>query len=313
MSIVFVENTPPAPPPEIATPWMGLGHTLTGTNGDTTDLSDVESGIVLYHAAISGVGMPKYEVYRSSGPALAGSRYRGTRVLERPVEFALLVHSDDSTEGFLETDRRVWDLIGDPSQPVVWRVALPDGTWRELTMRYADVDDAFERDPLYDGWVLYQLQFTADDPYWYGPAIELPFISSPPQDFFVSTGSTTNLFYISQALTTSNVEVHNPGDVDAHVTWTAIGPLSNLDFVLQSDGMTDGELGLPDVIGGDTLVVDTDPRVATAWLDGVDITEQVDPYDPRAIPAGGTQKLIVALTGTGTLIASIRPRYRRAW
>lgn len=311
MSVVFADTSTPSD--GTFSPWMGLGHTLIGSNGDEVDLSDVDAGIFLYEADLVGVGMPAYEVYRSGGPALAGSRYRGARALARPVEMAILVHSDDDTAGFLETDRRVWDLIGDPSTPLVWRVQTPDGDCRELTMRYENVDDAFTRDPLYDGWVLYQLQFVADDPYWYGPEIPLTFISSPPQDFFVSTGPTTNLFYISQALTTADVQVANPGDVDAHVVWTAIGPLSNLDFVLSADDMTDGTIGLPDVIDGTELVLDTDPRVATAWLDGVDVTEQIDPYDPRPVPAHGTQTLSVALTGTGTLVATIRPRYRRAW
>jgi hypothetical protein len=293
--------------------WMGLSHTLTGANGDSIDLSDMEDGIVLYDADVTGLGMPKYETYRSTGPALAGAKYRGTRVMERPIALSILVNNDEDTDGFMVTDRRLWDLIGDPTQPVTWRVGTPDGSYRELRMRYADSDDSFSRDPLYDGWVLYQVEFIADDPYWYGPDIELTFISSPPQNFFVSSGSTSNLFYISQALTTSDVYVDNPGDVDAHVIWEAIGPLSNLDFVLTAPDMTDGSLGLPDVLTGSTLVVDTDPRVATAWLDGVDITEQVDPYDPRAVPAKGQQSLSVALSGTGTLIARIRPRYRRAW
>lgn len=312
MSVVFAEDGG-STTPEVVSPWLGLGHTLIGSNGDEIDLSDPESGIMLYNADVEGLGMPKYETYRSTGPALAGSRYRGTRALARPVSLSILVLSDDSTEGFLATDRRVWELIGDPSLPMVWRVQTPDGDCRELRMRYADVGDSFTRDPLFDGWVLYQVEFIADDPYWYGSQIDLTFISSPPQDFFVSTGSTENLFYISQALTTADVEVENPGDVDAHVTWTAIGPLSNLDFVLSAPDMTDGAIGLPDVADGATLVVNTDPRVATAWLDGVDITEQVDPYDPRPVPAKGTQQLSVALTGSGTLVASIRPRYRRAW
>lgn len=314
MSIVFADGVRP-PPPKSISPWRGLTHTLTGSNGDTVELSDIETGLILYHADVAGMGMPKYEVYRSAGPALAGTRYRGARALERPVDLAILVHNDDSTEGFLETDRRVWDLIGDPTLPVVWRVQEPNGDYRELTMRFADVDDAFMRDPLYDGWTLYQISFVADDPYWYGKPISRSWTATESQDFFIAAPAPGEMFYISRALTTSSVVIENPGDVDAWVTWTAVGPLSNLDFTLIAEGMSNGSLGLPDVIDGNTLVTDTDPRVATARLDGVDVTSTVDPWDPRPVPRKGSQTLevSVAIAGAGTLTATIRPRYTRAW
>jgi hypothetical protein len=319
MSLVFAAG-PPAPPPPAISPWRGLTHTLTGSNGDSVELSDVDTGIVLYYADVSGLHMPKYEVYRSGGPAVAGSRYRGTRALERPVDLTILVVDDESTEGFLDTDRRVWDLIGDPSLPVVWRVQTPDGDARELTMRYADSDDAFARDPLFDGWVAYQISFIADDPYWYGPAVTKTWDAAEAQDFFIAAPAPGDLFYISKALTTDTVIIENTGDVDAWVTWTADGELSNLDFTMIAEGMTNGALGLPDVADGDTLVTNTDPRVATATLtsppaDPTDITGQVDPWDPRPVPRHGTQTLqvAVAIAGDGSLAATIRPRYKRAW
>lgn len=315
MTVVFADSALPPLPPGIASPWLGLTHTLTGSNGDTIGLSDVSQGVVLINADVVGMNAPKYETYRSGSPAAAGSRYRGARTLERPAELSILVMDDNTTEGFLETDRRVWDLIGDPTQPVVWRVQTPDGDWRELTMRFDDASDAFARDPLYDGWVLYQLRFIADDPYWYGPPISREWSTSDVEDFFRTAAPVTDLFFISRALTTDSVVMPNPGDVEAWVTWVVKGALSNLDLTLKADGMTDGSLGIPDVIAGETLVTWTDPRIATAELEGVDITEQIDPWDPRPIPARGEQTLEVAvvIAGTGSLSATIRPRHRRAW
>lgn len=310
--LLWVE--PPAP--EIVSPWLGLHHTMTGSNGEAVDLSETENGVVLINADVVGMGAPAYEVHRSSGPALAGSRYRGTRVLERAVELAFLVYDDDDTAGFLETDRWLWDLIGDPTQPVVWRVETPDGQWRELTMRFSeDASGGFVRDPLYDGWTLYQLRFIADDPYWYGATVSLTFLPVEASDFFIAAPDPGDMFYISQAMTTADVEIPNPGDVAGWITWTIQGALENLDLVMSAPGMTDGELGMPDVLAGDTLVTNTDPRVATALLDGVDITEAVNPWDPRPVPAKGTQSLMVGavITGDGFLRAEIRPRYRRAW
>lgn len=302
--------------PEGGEPWRGLHHTMTGSNGSAVELSDTENGVVLINADVVGMGAPAYEVHRSSGPALAGSRYRGTRVLERAVELAFLVYDDDDTAGFLDTDRWLWDLIGDPTQPVVWRVETPDGQWRELTMRFSeDASGGFVRDPLYDGWTLYQLRFIADDPYWYGATVSLTFLPVEASDFFIVDPDPGDMFYISQAMTTADVEIPNPGDVAGWITWTIQGALENLDLVMSAPGMTDGELGMPDVLAGETLVTNTDPRVATALLDGVDITEAVNPWDPRPVPAKGTQSLMVGavITGDGFLRAEIRPRYRRAW
>lgn len=305
------------PPASGISPWQGLGHTMTGSNGSVLDLSDPgASGVTLINADVVGLGAPGYEVHRSSGPALAGSRYRGTRVLERAVELAFLVVDDDSTAGFLATDRWLWDLIGDPTQPVVWRVTTPDGQWRELTMRLSeDASGGFVRDPLFDGWALYQLRFIADDPYWYGPTEALTFLPVEASDFFIAAPDPGDMFYISQALTTADVAISNPGDVAGWIIWTIQGALENLDLVMSAPGMTDGSLGLPNVAAGDLLVTNTDPRVATALLDGVDITEQVNPWDPRPVPAKGSQTLVIGavISGDGYLRAEIRPRYRRAW
>lgn len=315
MSVVYAGGPPP-PPPIPPSPWLGLGHTLTGANGDSISLSDAETGVLLIDADVVGMGMPKYEVYRSAGPASAGSRYRGARAMERPAELSIVIYDDGSTGGFLATDRRVWDLIGDPTQPVVWRVQTPDAQWRELTMRFDDAPDGLSRDPLYDGWVLYQLRFVADDPYWYGPPITREWKAGESEDFFIAAPDpVTDMFFISQAQTTSSVKIANPGDVEAWVTWTIDGPLGDLDVTLTAPGMSDGTLGIPDVLDPNTLVIDTDPRVATARLNGIDITEQIDPWDPRPVPARGEQTLGVSavITGDGTLRATIRPRHRRAW
>jgi hypothetical protein len=319
MSLVFAQG-PPLPPPPPAPAWMGLVHTMTGSNGSMMDLSRPELGYILIEADLTGLSAPEYEVYRSSGPASAGSRYRGARTKERTVELSIIVSDDVNTAGFLEKDRWFWDLVGDPSEPVVWRVQTPDGEWRELTMRFeADASGGYPRDPLYDGWSLYQLRFTADDPYWYGPPIPRQWIAGEVEDFFIAAPTGDDMFFISDALTTGSVEMPNPGDVDAWVTWTAVGALSNMNFTLKAEGKSDGSLGLPDVETGTTLVTDTDPRVATALLtDGptvTDIIEQVDPWDPRPIPKRGSQSLevSVAIEGDGSLTATIRPRHRRAW
>jgi hypothetical protein len=67
------------------------------------------------------------------------------------------------------------------------------------------------------------------------------------------------------------------------------------------------------LVEGDTLVIDTDPTVQCAWLNGVDVTAQLGSADFAPIPAGEDRTLSLALVGAGSVQAEIRPRYYKAW
>jgi hypothetical protein len=63
----------------------------------------------------------------------------------------------------------------------------------------------------------------------------------------------------------------------------------------------------------DILVIDTDPTVQSAWLNGVDVTSQLGSADFAPIPAGHELPLSLTMAGTGSVEAAITPRYYRAW
>src|SRR5690606_6365610 len=100
----------------------------------------------------------------------------------------------------------------------------------------------------------------------------------------------------------------NPGDESAWVKWTATGRVDGVSIEL--DGHT-GALGA--LLEGQTVVIDTDPRVRSARLGGVDVTGDLGSYGFAPIPAGETVPVDIEMVGGGTLQASFRPRHDRAW
>jgi len=281
-----------------------------GWDGSVWDLGDRAGGVVFADGGASGFHTPPFEHHRTTSPALSGSKWRGVRTEERPVDWNLLVWSDnDSAEwrardaGFNKTLR--------PDKTGVWEHTTPDGERRYLTLRYegGEMVSLEKGDPHKAGYSLYQLQFIAEDPYWHGEEILRswqPTSGSPGTSFFGTSGGPD--FTIVPSSDISSASVPNPGDVSAWPIWTLIGPLTGIN--IQFNG---GTLVAPDVAAGQTLVINTDPRVATATRNGADVMGLMDTWDPRALPAGAETGVSVTVSGVGTVRLSLVPRYYRAW
>jgi len=316
----LAENAPPevglGPAPR---DFQGLEHTLFGWDGTIIDLSDSMNGIVLLAEEQVGMGSPQHEIYSSTSPVMAGSLHRGVRTLAREVEWVVFVFEETSSEHFLKRNRAFWRIVGNPNRVNVWRVTAPDGSWRELKIRFVeDGSGGYNRDPVEDGWAVYQIRMIAEEPYWEGSEIAKSFKTEAPQDFFVEVPPP--MLFISQSVTLDGGRLENfDSDIDAWAKWTLRGPLQDIMIVTtNSEGENPqasltGSLGLPDGPDGSILIVDTNPRVSTAVLDGVDVSGQVDPWDPRPVPAGGVQTLSVVFAGTGNVLITYRPQYRRAF
>jgi hypothetical protein len=252
--------------------------------------------------------MPPFERYTSTSPASAGSRWRGVRTAERPGDWNLLVYSDGSSAEWLERDRGIWKTLV-PEQTGILTATATDGKSRRLRLRYDGGDHGFSADPFKKGWALYQPMLVAEDPYWLGTEVVRSWAPENSQDFF--SDDDTHLFFISAGSTLDTATIPNPGDVEAYAVITVDGTngaMTNLSITI--DG---GTTALPDVGLGEVLVVDTDPAVATALLDGVDVAGECDPWDPRGLPPGADVPVTIAATGTGTVSMSLTPRYYRAW
>jgi len=101
----------------------------------------------------------------------------------------------------------------------------------------------------------------------------------------------------------------NEGDLEAWPVWTIKGPLTSV--TVGVDGRT-VQWNVP-LTATDILVIDTDPTVQSAWLNGVDVTAQLGSADFAPIPAGHERPLSLTMAGTGSVEAAITPRFFRAW
>jgi len=306
---VVVIGVPYAPPPPPGGSFQRGTNTWTGWDGSRWDLGNTDGGVVFTDGGVTGLHMPPFEHLTSESPATSGARWRGVRTLSRPVDWNLLIWSDASSEEWRLRDSAFWRTMH-PDKTGTWTHTTPAGTSRHLRLRYTGGEQAFPLDPHEAGWVLYQPQMAADEPHWFGDEIVRSWGSPELVDFFNETAGPgdDHLFFISAASNIENATLLNPGDVSAWPIWTLTGPLSAVSIEVNG-----GMLGLPDVELGQTLVVNTDPRVATATLNGADVAGLVNPWDPRPVPPGAEVPTQIVASGTGLVTVTLVPRYYRAW
>jgi len=292
----------PAPP----NPWPGVDMTWTDTRGVVWSLIDTRSGVFL-QPGVRGLTLPPRDRFTSSSAGVAGVRNRGGRTKERGVFWPIYLYQDDSSQAWLDYDRDWWAGLN-PRGTGVWRVTQPNGQWRELVCRpTGDEDHAWDRAPGLRSWQRYGVSMVAEDPFWYGPTVASPlWRSATPVDFIPAGGGPP--YHPGSATTIDSATLTNPGDEDAWPLWTVTGPVDSVDVAVDGRSVGFGEL-----LEGQVLTIDTDPRVQRAMLDGADVTGQLTAHDFAPIRPGETAHLDVSMVGGGTLQASFRPRYDRAW
>jgi len=315
MPNVMVLAAPYAPPPPPEQPWVSTKLIWTGWDGTTWDLNDGQSGVQVVSSGVVGLHLPPFEPQVSD--RRTGRRRRGVRVRERQVELPLLVWHDESSAEWVERDRAFWRSFH-PLRTGTLTVTTPGGVIRHLDVYLeSDGGHAYDLDPVKKGWGLYNLVLTAEQPYWYGEPITrswgaletgLFFGGDDPDD--PGAVETAPPLFITSDSDTSNAFMPNPGDVAAWPVWTVEAAGSDVDITF---GAVAASIGPPTIPDGQTLVVDTDPTIATARLNGVDVAGQVDPYNPKPIPAYSGSYLIITITGLGVVTVTITPRYLRAW
>lgn len=294
-------------PPAPASPWARGVMVWTGWDGSVWELSSPEAGVFLTGTGIEGLGMPTHQAWIGESPAVHGQYYRGHVVDSRPVFWPVYLYSDTGTEEWLELDRAFWRSL-QPGKHGTWSVTTPSGGTRSLSCRF--VDDgrhSFQRDPLFRGWATYGVSLIADNPFWTGEPVRRTWAQSTTDDFY--GGGTAPVFNISSGSQLSTAKMTNEGDLEAWPVWTIKGPLTSV--TVGVDGATiQWNVTLTT---GDILVIDTDPTVQSAWLNGVDVTDQLGTADFAPIPPGVELPLSLTMAGTGSVEATITPRHYRAW
>lgn len=276
-----------------------------GIDGSVWDLNDWRSGIQIIRGAVQGLHFPSAQPQVSAYAGLHGQRRRGVHIDPREISWPLLIWSDSSA-AWLESARKFWDSFG-LLEPGRWRVATPDGNARSIAcVLNSDGGHTYDLDPVGNGWALYTLALTADNPFWESAPITDSWSNQPPVDFFDPAGSPP--FHISPASTLDSATLSNPGDVEAWPTWQiSAGP----DAVHATITVGGGTLTTPAIPAGRTLAVDTDPFVQSAVLDdGTNVWPAMG-WDPRPIPPGGQVPLELQLDRAGSIACSITPRHYR--
>jgi hypothetical protein len=275
------------------------------------DLTDWESGVFLANQAVLGLMEPPATRFTSTSPALAGSRYRGQQILERPVTWPVHIWAGNGLD-WLRLHRRFWAALS-RSALATWRVFLPDGQTRDLWVRLVGSGPhGFDRDPVHRGWALFTVELVAEDPWWRGPQVFQQWSDTPDEEFFggPTGGGKAPLFYLSSSSTLGQASMTNPGDEPAWPVWT----VSVTDQVTAVTlGVGDAQIVLTglDLSAGDVLVIDTDPRVQSVTINGSRVRGLLASAGFAPIPPGSAAELNLVLTGEGTVQAAIVPRWAR--
>jgi len=310
MPIVIAPEEVVAPPVETAA-WPGFAAmTWTGQDGSEWDMMG-SSGIYL-GMGVRGLTMPPVDRFVSTSPALAGSRWRGARTLERDVFWPLLMWSDEGSEAWVQHDRAFWSTMR-PDTTGVWTVRQPNGLARSLRCRYVDDSDhATEIDPTGSGWEVYGIHLVAEQPYWEGDPVTRTWTNDAFVPFFGgSAGAKAPSFFISSGSSLVSATVSNPGDVDAYPVYTVTGPVDSV-----SVGYAGNTVSLGAVPAGQQRIIDTRPdRLTVTDANGVDKWSELtgDPQFDAPIPPGESVPLSLSMVGSGTVSLTLTPLYYRAW
>lgn len=279
----------------------------TGWDGSVWELSNPDAGVFIVGKGVEGLGSPTHLAWVGESPAVHGQSYRGHVVEPRPVFWPVHLYSDSGSHEWLVLDRAFWRSLH-PGKHGVWSVTTPGGSRRSLSCRF--VDDGrhmTEQDPMFRGWASYGVSLIADNPFWTGEPVRRTWAQSVATDFY--GGGTAPVFNISSGSQLSTAKMTNEGDLEAWPVWTIKGPLTSV--TVGVDGSTiQWSVAL---VEWDTLVIDTDPTIQSAWLNGVDVTDQLGTADFAPIPAGEELPLSLTMAGAGSVEAAITPRHYRAW
>jgi hypothetical protein len=296
----------PAPVPAFSFPGIS-GMRWEAWDGSVWDLLSRDG--VFLSEGVRGLSMPPVTRHTSTAPGLPGSRNRGHRIEEREVFWPVFLHSDVSSQAWIEYDRAFWRTLH-PEREGAWVVVHPDGTERRLRLSFVDDGGhSFAADPSRRGWELYGVTLVACRPFWEGAPVVRAWKAAAPVPFFDSLGSP--VFRISSGSTVATAEIRNDGDVEAWPVWTITGPTTEPTSV----GVAGRKIEVPFLLAdGQTLTIDTRPDRQTA-IDGTgaDRTPDLGAAEFAPVPDGGVASLAISLAGAGSVAASLTPLYFRAW
>lgn len=312
-----VLGSPPAGPPVPVRQWQGMRIIWTGPDGSVWDLTDPDGGVVLVRDGVEGLHFPRVDKHTTQSRAFPGHRIRGWQTTARDVLWKVYIWAD-GTNAWLDRITRFFATIH-PENEGIWSVQVGDRPARTLRLTGVfEESHSYESDPTLRGWQVYSIALEAAQPYWLGERVRRgPWESPTPVDFFPDDGAPE--FRISSSANFATAAIPNVGDVDAYGVWWVRDALAQIEL-----GVGDTLIRPPfDLVDGQMLRIDTDPRNPTAQLGaavddtgdfvGDDVTRQLGLQDYARIPPGASVPLHVAAVGTGAVMFDLTPLHFRAF
>lgn len=286
---------------------------LLATNGKTFDLRN--GPVRLGAEGTKGVlNLLKLSPFTRQSASRDGQTVDGFQVPPQSLSLPLKWGTDYSpAETFEAIDSRLWEALL-PTETNTLRVRdTVRGSVRTLGVRLEDDGYSMGFDPTDIGMDESTFAFVADDPWWRGQAVTVPFGTAAGAPFYGATGKAPP-FYISAANSTGVQPVTNPGHAPAYPLWDLAGPIDS--FVLTVGGAV---LDYPaaKILAGEHLYIDNDPAVLRAWrvkVDGtvVEETGNLATWGFTSLPKGTTTTVRADLVNTGIATMRFVPRFYRA-
>jgi hypothetical protein len=221
---------------------------------------------------------------------------------------------DDAELDVNGIQRQFWDGLALGEYGVL-EVTDSNGGVRNIEARFVDDGQvSFTIDPYAEtnSFRPYGISLVSDDPWWRGPEESFSFGLGPEGTAtFFGNGSSATPFYIIKSTGGADTTLTNNGDQDAWITWTIEGPMTSFDLEIDGKHVA----GAIEVDEGDTLTIETSPLNQLAYLsDGTKVTRYLTEADFTPLPATGAPVNVgIDVVGTGTITASFKPVYWRAF
>ncbi|MFI1796354.1 phage tail domain-containing protein [Streptomyces sp. NPDC020379] len=301
---------------------MEWGHTyvsIRGNDGQGEEIPLTGSqgqdwpGITMQSGA-QGLDMPPVELHADASPNLDGAIFRSARVAQREVMIPVFLYGIDRRT-LLGLKRKLVSALNPKNGYCVLTFIEADSRPRYLYCRYKG---GFEGDEGEDRagfrWARYGLQFTAHDPWFYSDRVQVAEWKFGAGQPFLSAGGSFLPLHLERGLvSTTDLSVTNPGDVDAWPIWELRGPVRGFRFARAGSSFEILASGSDVVPAGRTLTVDTRPGYKSLKDDqGVNYWPLIGPNPALwPIPAGQSKISVEMIPGGGdaSLRLTFQPRY----
>ncbi|MEU5166789.1 phage tail family protein [Streptomyces mutomycini] len=258
--------TGPVPPQPVY--WGRTYVSITGKNGEGEEIpltdftSSLWPGIVMMPGA-TGLDAPPFELHADDSPNLDGGIFRDAKAVAREIMIPIYLHGIDR-----QTIKRMKSRLASALNPkkgyCVLKFVEGDNVPRYLRCYYkSGMEGSETEDQAGFKWKKYGLQFVAYEPYFFSDDVQVAqWEFGDTQAFLSPTLALYPLRLNAGHLAGDQVQVTNPGDVEAWPRWELSGPIKAFDFVGpggQSFGVAANTDGSDVVLAGRTLIVDTRP------------------------------------------------------